>query len=107
MIFDINAANAAKLEGMARAYDAAPGAWREEAHEVVQRLAEERPEFTTDDVWRVLWQPPEPRALGPVMLIAAKNKLIEKTGRQHNSARPVCHAAPLTVWRSLIYRGPH
>lgn len=103
MTFDLEAATDAKLAGMAQAYANAPGEWISEAHAVVERLACTLPEFTADDVWRMLWQPPEGRALGPVIRIAALNGLIEKSGRQVNSARPKLHASPLTVWRSRVY----
>ncbi len=103
MIFDLEAATEAKLDGMARAYEHAPSDWITDAHAVVYRLAHSQPEFTADDVWRILWRPPEPRVLGPVLRVAAIHGLITKSGRQRNSARPVHHATPLTIWRSLVY----
>ncbi len=75
---------------------------------VVIALANNRAEFTTDDVWQLLGQrtPVEPRAMGAAMRIAAREKIVERTDRVQKSVRPACHRRPVTVWRSLRYRAP-
>jgi hypothetical protein len=72
----------------------------------VKHLARMRPEFTTDDVWEHLFQndlpmPHEPRALGAVMVAAARARIIAPTDRYTPSARPECHRRPVKIWRSL------
>lgn len=60
--------------------------------------------FTTDDVWAHLYlagadQTHEPRAMGPVVLRASRDGLIEKTGTYVNTQRPGSHARPIPRWR--------
>lgn len=55
--------------------------------------------FTTDDVWELLDAPPEPRALGAVMMTLARAGEIEKTGDYKQSTRKECHCRPIPYWR--------
>jgi predicted SPOUT superfamily RNA methylase MTH1 len=97
---DIFAAIAARDEAVERVGRAAPAEWYGYALAVVQRLAERLDDFTTDDVWQALTvRPPEPRALGAVMVTAKNAGLIEPTDRTRQSSRPECHARPVRVWR--------
>lgn len=69
-------------------------------------LARNYPEFTADDVWKLL-EPSEasthePRAMGAVMQAAARDHLIEATDRTTQSSLARRHARPVRVWRSLV-----
>lgn len=80
--------------------------WLAAAATAVAMLSMFETEFTSDDVWECLAEveaPAEPRALGAVMVAAARSGLIEKTDRVRNSVRVECHARPVAVWRSLRY----
>lgn len=100
----------AKADGMSAAESHAPREWLSAARQAGRQVALLRQEFTTDPIWRVLElqhvQPPhEPRAMGPVMDSLMKAGVCFKTTRVSPSARPECHRRPLTVYRSLIYKG--
>jgi hypothetical protein len=96
-----------KQEGMQRVDDNADEDWKLEADRAVLAVAEENLYLTSDDVMERIdpsVQTGELRAMGPVMLRAAKAGLIvksEKPGR--NSNRPSLHSSPRTVWKSLVY----
>jgi hypothetical protein len=82
--------------------------WLGWAYDALTYVAKRRAELTTDAVWYMLdwWcidYPPEPRALGPVMLGAAKDDWLSNTGRTSRSVRPCSHHRPLTVWASRLY----
>lgn len=86
--------------------------WLDCAYQAVMVIAKRRPEFTADPVWRLLeyWQVPpphEPRALGPVMIRAVKRGLCVKTDRVTPSVLPQRNRRPITIYRSLVYGGPH
>ncbi len=80
------------------------GEWIDEAIEAIRRVAQNCPEFTSDDVWDELGgcDTHEGRAMGPVMRKAAGMGICERTERTRNSSRPVCHNRPQRVWRSLL-----
>ncbi len=81
-------------------------AWKQAARTAIERLATTQPEFISDAVWDTgLPKPREPRALGPIMVWAARRGLIVDTGRIQQSAQPKSHAMPRRIWRSLIYSG--
>ncbi|MDO8688854.1 MAG: hypothetical protein Q7R39_02375, partial [Dehalococcoidia bacterium] len=89
-----------KQEGMATAADGAGSIWLASAEAAVRRVASSRETFTTDDVWLAgLPNPGNPRALGAVMHILAREGAILQTGEMRKSVRPVCHRRPLAVWR--------
>lgn len=104
---DVLEAEAAKAQGMATAELHATERWMLSAMVTVLFCADTLPEFTSDDVWEVLRNakadPLEternPKALGAVMLKAAKRGWIEKTGMVRNSKRKSLHASPRTIWR--------
>jgi hypothetical protein len=103
-----NSAEVARDEAVARVEEHASADWLAAAATAVGMLAMFYPEFTTDDVWECLVEVEathEPRALGPVMMKAARRGLIRKTDRVQNSRRPQCHARPVAVWSSLIHNG--
>jgi len=97
-----------KDDGMDRADRHANEAWKQAADEAVLRTAKEQPKLTTDDMLQRM--PPgvkthEMRALGPVMLRAAKNGWIEKSLNPYRmSTRKINHRRPLQVWDSLLFK---
>jgi hypothetical protein len=97
-----------KDDGMGRADRNANEAWKQAADEAVLKTAREKPVFTTDDVLQRIPEnvlTHEMRALGPVMLRAAKNGWIEKSlSPNRSSRRPTNHLRPLQVWDSLIHK---
>lgn len=83
--------------------------WSRRMLETVRDTAEHLPDFISDDVW-VYASPedrafPKPKALGAVMLAAAKQGWIERTDRTRITANAARHRSPVPVWRSRIYRG--
>lgn len=94
----LDRARAARDESLRRVASHAPADWIGDAKLCVAALARTRKSFTTDDVWGVIGQPPEPRALGAVMMSLSRQGVIAKTGGYVNSARPRCHARPIPMW---------
>lgn len=95
-------------EAVARVDRNASLAWKRQAEDAAISVARSLPEFTTDDVWRVLRaggvvEPHEPRAMGPVMMSLRRKKIIVATEHFTTTARPVAHAAPIRIWKSLLY----
>jgi hypothetical protein len=87
-----------------RVEQAAEPDWVEQAYAAVERTCREMPEFISDDVWRRdLPTTREDRALGPVMVRAAKAGLCRRTDRTRPSIRS--HGSGKPVWFSLIYGG--
>ncbi len=91
-------ARLAKERAIAGVAAGAPEAWVTEARKVVRELAAAGADFTTDDVWQLVPLPPEPRAMGAVMVWAETAGLVVPTGRTMPSTRPECHARPVRVW---------
>jgi hypothetical protein len=77
--------------------------WREDALEAVRRTCVASATFISDDVWSVgeLDGTREDRALGPVMLRAARLGWCRKTDRTRPSVRS--HLSGKPVWESLIH----
>jgi hypothetical protein len=107
-LFDWAAARDGKKDGMARVEEHADKDWKEAAENAVVEAALASPLLTSDDVMIRIdpgVETHELRALGSVMLRAAKNGWIEKAPLPPvNCARPSRHCAPLTVWKSLLFR---
>ena len=106
-------AEAAKREGMGRVEDNASEQWKALMYSLIIQVARTHQFFTSDhvfDLFYALGNRPEThdyRALGPVMLSAAKHGVCRKADRAPiNSRRRSLHASPRSVWRSLIYTGP-
>jgi hypothetical protein len=85
--------------------------WKETALECVKLTALRLGEFTSDDVAEELVRYPvwtsTTRALGPVMLKAAKLGYCRITNRVRNSRRDELHNQRLSVWVSLIAGRQH
>lgn len=82
--------------------------WRRAVLETVRRVAEEQPQLTTDDVLAAnpaLELGREKRALGPMMLYAARDGLITPTDRYAPSSRRASNARHKRLWLSLVYGG--
>lgn len=89
--------------------------WKEHAYAAITLCAETYRTFTSDQVWGILdlypdVQTHEPRALGPLMLRAVREGLIESSDCEvcgtekvvRKSQRPAQHSAEIVVYRSLI-----
>lgn len=76
--------------------------------EVVKRIALDKREFTSDEIWAEAAAkvnvPFEPRMMGNALRTAQQNGWIEKTDRVRKSARPACHGRPVAIWRSLLWK---
>lgn len=108
-LFDFDAAKRGRADGMARADEAADEDWKAAAEVAVITAAKALPLLTSDDVMRCIdptVSTHELRAMGPVMMRAAKAGWIEKANLPGRlSQRPSLHASPRTVWKSLLFTG--
>lgn len=79
--------------------------WKDQALAAVRQVCESRADFHVDDIWTLTDLPStrEDRALGPVMLRAARLGWCRKTDRVRPSARS--HGSGKPVWESLLYTG--
>lgn len=107
---DLFAAKAARDASMEQAEANADVLWRLAAFDAIVAVAREQPFLTTDHVVERMRpggaQTHEWRALGPIMLRAAREGVIKKSGLPSVLCRRRSrHAAPITVWRSLLYEG--
>lgn len=86
----------------------ADAAWKTKAFDSVIHLCRTRRQFTADDVWELLAGEEvgthEPRALGAVIVKAAKSGLCRSTGRYEQSRLPVRHRRPVVIWESCEHR---
>lgn len=101
-LFDVSDAEVAKQQGIDRAERGAPRRWLDQALLCVRVLAERQATLTADDLWGLIDQPREPRALGAVMRAATAKGLVRATSEWRLSKRGACHRRPLRVWESLI-----
>lgn len=90
---------------LARVDEHADQAWKQQALDAVRQVCEQRPDFHVDDIWTLTDLPStrEDRALGPVMLRAARLGWCRKTDRVRPSARS--HGSGKPVWQSLLHAG--
>lgn len=108
-LLDLAASIAAKDEAVQRVASNADPDWMRQAVDGIWALALNADTLTTDDVWDAIPDAAtthEPRALGAAMKRAASLGYITATDTYRPSARPACHARPVRVWRSLLYREP-
>lgn len=102
-------AETAKREALAQVETHAAPDWKDYALETVKQVAQHCSEFSTDRVLEALQDSPitthELRALGPVMVAAARAGYIVATDRFENSASVSRHKAPKRIWASLICKG--
>lgn len=99
------------IEGIERADAGASESWKEAALAVVKLVAMRQAELTTDDVWQALnglqYATRNMSALGPVMLRAKREGIIERTDSFRDSQRygligRANAGKPIRVWRSLV-----
>lgn len=106
--FEPDAARGGALrdEGITRSDEAAKAEWKRAADEAVSFCARTRERLTTDDVWRAMphgvREVREPRAMGAVMIRAAKAGLIVRTSATEESSISRSHRRPKAVWQSLV-----
>ena len=98
-----------KKEAMDQVEAAALMSWKIAAQNAIRDLAANNKEFVADDVWGLLQRrgvpaPREPRALGPMMKLAAVAGVIEWTGVHKQSRQCLNHQRPVVIWKSHIYR---
>jgi len=106
-------AEKAKKSAMDQVEENANELWLEFMADLVWDVCRMKKQFTTDDVFDLYDEAPEGkptthelRAMGPVMSRVAKEGLCKKANvLGQSSRRRSRHAAPLTVWDSLIYEG--
>jgi hypothetical protein len=96
-LFDAVRARAARDEAIERVEVSASPEWKARARSAVLRLADELRVFTTDDVWRVIPKPREPRALGAVMQQLARAGRIKHAGWA-KSAQVSRHHTDVKTW---------
>lgn len=91
-------------QALAQVADAADPNWMVEAWDALVDYLYHHETFFVDDFWAqtALTRPKESRALGPVVLRAARKGLMSKSGQFRKSAASNMTEKP--VWRSLLYR---
>jgi hypothetical protein len=101
------AARRARDEAMSRVAAHTDPEWKDRAQATVIGLALRQDRFTADDVWEAgLPKPREARALGPVLMNAAKKGWICSETDFTTSTQANCHGMPRRVWRSLVRGTP-
>lgn len=81
----------------------ADAAWTAQAWDTLVSYLQAHPTFFVDDLWEAgLVEPREARALGPVVLRAAREGLMRKSGVYRKSVRSNLTEKP--VWTSLVYK---
>jgi hypothetical protein len=101
-----------KRDGVARAARGANPEWKRIMQICALAVARRKPYFTTDDVeyWQRAYYPNhttrEKRAMGPVMLDAARHGYCKTTTDFCKSSLASCNQRPKQVWWSLVYGGP-
>ncbi len=85
------------------AANAAPD-WKTKAMYAVFRVARERDEFTSDDVWDwgELPRTRENRALGPILRAAAGRGWIVRTERTAKTRQVSRHGTDVRIWKSKL-----
>lgn len=102
-------------DAVARVGANANAEWKVAAMVAVRVAANRNATFTTDDVWDALSantvgvSTQDNRALGPIMVMAAKSGVCRKTRtfpETRPSKRPELHRTPLQIWESLLFVRP-
>lgn len=102
-LFDAREARDAAL---VRVDEAAGSEWKDAALEAVYRVALRRSRFTSEDIWRLVEKPREPRALGPVLMRAVKLGYCAPAGFVQCSMVSR-HAAPVREYVSCLRESGH
>ena len=83
--------------------------WSIRAAHALRLCAEQHLEFIVDDVWRYMDPadiPHDSRAMGPILMNAARQHLIRNSRRIQLSDRRTSHRNPRPIWLSLIFDNP-
>lgn len=75
-------------------------AWEYKAEAAVLTVAKRQRYFTTDDVWKHVEKPDEPRWLGHIMRSLKRRGYIKPTQITRKSNQPDNHGRPVRVWES-------
>ena len=99
-LFDWHQAQVERDAAIAQVGDNTSAWWMRSAIDAIRKCAREMPEFTTDDVWRIIGMSAglEPRAMGAAMTQAQTMGIIAPTKDYRPSALVVCHGRPKRVW---------
>jgi hypothetical protein len=102
-------------DAMTRGARKADPVWVEAARQAIRQTARDLPEFIVDHVFeRMDWshaygsvgiKTTDQRAVGSLILEAARKRIIARTEKYLPSFNPSHHACPRRVWRSLIHGG--
>lgn len=96
-------------QAMRQVDEAANEQWKFAAFAATVEAARNLPTLTADDVQEILATKDvathEGRAMGPVMMRAKREGVIEATPDFRSSKRANLHAMPKRVWKSLIHSG--
>ncbi len=107
LAFSPAAGAARRDDGIHRAGSNADEAWKDAAYRIVSELARSHKAFTSDEVWQQLskagYSTPEPRAMGAVMLAAAKAGLIVKSRSYIPTNRTAANRRPVAIWLSKTF----
>lgn len=106
-LFNIKEGQALRDAALADVEANANTAWCGLTLALIESLARQQSELTSDDVWKALADFPnykthQPSAMGAMFKRAASKNLIATTDRFVQSARPSSHARPIRVWSSKI-----
>jgi hypothetical protein len=104
-LFDAREGERRRNRGMKRAASGAPSGFRRAALLAAYNVCVQQPNFTADDVWRVLGRgTSENRALGPVLKAAQRQGWCVPTHRTRQTERVTNHRRPLTIWLSRVFQ---
>jgi hypothetical protein len=106
-LFDEALGESLKQEAIRRVDENAQEEWKAAALAAVYKVAQSHPMITTDTVWQAIPEEVEThegRAMGAIMVKAAKEGWITKTNQVSESARPACHRRPLALWKSNFWK---
>ena len=93
-----------KEEAINRAEQGGSDTWITNAHKVMEHLANNYREFTSDEFWELIEKPKEPRVSGAIFRWAFERGMIEPTNEYISSTQKANHMRPIRVWRSLVYQ---
>lgn len=108
-LFDTQEAQARRDIALAQVETNANTQWCNLVLALIESLARQQNELTSDDVWKALAAFPnytthQPSAMGAMFKKASSKNLIAATDRFVQSTRPSSHARPIRVWSSKIIK---
>jgi hypothetical protein len=108
-ILDMQGALRDRDEAIERVGEHAAPLFKVVARDALERVARRRPEFIVDAIWAELGQlapnTHDKRAMGNVVIQAARDGVIENGALLQRSAQRQCHGNMRTVWHSKVYKG--